>query len=120
MPAVSRVGDSHTNHPPCSPGEAASGSGNVFVNSISVHRLTDPNTPHGFVLCVPHTTNLSSSSTTVFDTNGTGSLGAGGQLRLVKVMLQAEGPANRLADKSIGECADQIHAAAWSDYIAGL
>ena len=36
------------------------------------------------------------SSTTVFDTNGTGTLGAGGQLRLVKVMLQAEGPANRL------------------------
>ena len=40
------------------------------------------------------------SSTTVFDTNGTGSLGAGGQLRLVKVMLQAEGPANRLADNT--------------------
>ena len=38
------------------------------------------------------------SSTTVFDTNGTGTLGVGGQLRLVKVMLQAEGPANRLAD----------------------
>ena len=38
------------------------------------------------------------SNTTVFDTNGTGTLGAGGQLRLVKVMLQAEGPANRLAD----------------------
>ena len=38
------------------------------------------------------------SSTTVFDTNGTGTLGAGGQLRLVKVILQAEGPANRLAD----------------------
>ncbi len=38
------------------------------------------------------------SSTTVFDTNGTGALGAGGQLRLVKVMLQAEGPANRLAN----------------------
>ena len=38
------------------------------------------------------------SSTTVFDTNGTGALSAGGQLRLVKVMLQAEGQANRLAD----------------------
>ena len=66
MPAVSRVGDSHTNHPPCSPGEAASGSSNVFVNSISTHRKTDPNTPHGFVLCVPHSNNLSSSSETVF------------------------------------------------------
>ena len=39
-----------------------------------------------------------SSDTSIFDTNGTGALGAGGQLRLVKVMLQAEGPANRLAD----------------------
>ncbi len=39
-----------------------------------------------------------SSNTSIFDTNGTGALGAGGQLRLVKVMLQAEGPANRLAD----------------------
>ena len=38
------------------------------------------------------------SNTTVFDTNGTGTLGAGGQLRLVKVMLQAEGPANRLSN----------------------
>ncbi|MDA7685214.1 translocation/assembly module TamB domain-containing protein [bacterium] len=38
------------------------------------------------------------SNTSVFDTNGTGTLGAGGQLRLIKVMLQAEGQANRLAD----------------------
>ena len=38
------------------------------------------------------------SNTTIFNTNGTGTLGAGGQLRLAKVMLQAEGPANRLAD----------------------
>jgi translocation and assembly module TamB len=38
------------------------------------------------------------SSTTIFDTNGTGTLGSGGQLRLVKVILQAEGPANRLAN----------------------
>jgi len=37
-------------------------------------------------------------STNVFDTNGTGALGAGGQLRLVKVMLTATGPADRLAD----------------------
>ena len=38
------------------------------------------------------------SNTSAFDTNGTGTLGAGGQLRLIKVMLQAEGQANRLAD----------------------
>ncbi|QNG28466.1 translocation/assembly module TamB domain-containing protein [Synechococcus sp. HK01-R] len=37
-------------------------------------------------------------STNVFDTNGAGALGAGGQLRLVKVMLTASGPADRLAD----------------------
>jgi translocation and assembly module TamB len=37
-------------------------------------------------------------STNVFDTNGTGALGTGGQLRLVKVMLTASGPADRLAD----------------------
>ena len=33
----------------------------------------------------------------VFDANGLGNLGAGGQLRLIKVMLSATGPADRLA-----------------------
>ena len=33
----------------------------------------------------------------VFDSNGLGNLGAGGQLRLIKVMLSATGPADRLA-----------------------
>ena len=37
-------------------------------------------------------------STNVFETNGSGTLAAGGQLRLVKVMVEASGPANRLAD----------------------
>ena len=36
-------------------------------------------------------------STTVFDSNGLGNLGAGGQLRLIKVLLLATGPADRLA-----------------------
>ena len=36
-------------------------------------------------------------STSVFDTNGLGNLGAGGQLRLIKVMLSTTGPADRLA-----------------------
>ena len=36
-------------------------------------------------------------STSVFDSNGLGNLGAGGQLRLIKVMLAASGPADRLA-----------------------
>ena len=35
-------------------------------------------------------------STTVFDSNGLGNLGAGGQLRLIKVLLVATGPADRL------------------------
>ena len=37
-------------------------------------------------------------SSSVFDTNGLGTLGGGGQLRLIKVMLTAAGPADRLAD----------------------
>ena len=37
-------------------------------------------------------------STNIFETNGSGSLGAGGELRLVKVMVEASGPADRLAD----------------------
>ena len=37
-------------------------------------------------------------SSKVFDSNGTGSFGAAGQLRLVKVMVEASGPADRLAD----------------------
>ncbi|MGC6482828.1 MAG: translocation/assembly module TamB domain-containing protein [Synechococcus sp.] len=37
----------------------------------------------------------------VFQSNGTGSLGAAGQLRLVKVMVDATGPADRLADNLV-------------------
>ena len=37
-------------------------------------------------------------SSSVFDTNGLGTLGGGGQLRLIKVILTAAGPADRLAD----------------------
>ena len=39
-------------------------------------------------------------STTVFDSNGLGNLGAGGQLRLIKVLLVATGPADRLAQNT--------------------
>ncbi len=41
-------------------------------------------------------TDSNAASANVFDTNGTGALGAGGQFRLIKVMVKAEGPANRL------------------------
>ena len=37
-------------------------------------------------------------SSEIFETNGTGSFGTGGQLRLVTVMVEATGPADRLAD----------------------
>ena len=43
-------------------------------------------------------TGSNSVSSAVFDTNGLGTLGGGGQLRLIKVMLTAAGPADRLAD----------------------
>lgn len=43
-------------------------------------------------------TGSNSVSSSVFDTNGLGTLGGGGQLRLIKVMLTAAGPADRLAD----------------------
>ena len=43
----------------------------------------------------------STTSANVFDTNGSGALEAGGQLRLVKVSVQASGPANRLPDNLI-------------------
>ncbi|KZR85988.1 hypothetical protein MITS9509_01972 [Synechococcus sp. MIT S9509] len=36
-------------------------------------------------------------SKSIFDTNGLGNLGAGGELRLIKVMLSASGPADRLS-----------------------
>ena len=46
-------------------------------------------------------TDNSTLSTDVFDTNGSGSLAAGGQLRLVKVMVEASAPADRLLDNLI-------------------
>ena len=54
MPQVARVGDADTNHPPCSAGSCATGSPNVLVNNIPLHRVGDNNTPHGFILCVPN------------------------------------------------------------------
>ena len=42
--------------------------------------------------------NNNAFSSSVFDSNGLGNLVAGGQLRLIKVMLEASGPADRLAE----------------------
>lgn len=69
MPNVARVGDADTNHPPCSAGSCATGSSNVIVNNIPVHRVGDTNTPHGFILCVPHVTQLSTGSPNVYANN---------------------------------------------------
>ncbi|HGY5539680.1 MAG TPA: translocation/assembly module TamB domain-containing protein [Prochlorococcus sp.] len=41
-------------------------------------------------------TDSDAASSNVFDINGTGALGVGGQLRMIKVMVNAEGPADRL------------------------
>ena len=69
MPNVARVGDADTNHPPCSAGSCATGSNNVIANNIPVHRVGDTNTPHGFILCVPHSTALVTGSPNVFANN---------------------------------------------------
>ena len=62
---VARIGDTDTNHPPCGPGACATGSSNVFANMIPVHRVGDVNTPHGYILCIPHVTPLASGAATV-------------------------------------------------------
>ena len=65
MPLTARTTDSTTNHPPCGPGQCSAGSNNVFINNLPAFRVTDKNTPHGFILCVPHTTPLSQGSPNV-------------------------------------------------------
>ena len=47
-------------------------------------------------------TSSSAASSNVFDTNGTGALGVGGQFRMIKVMVEAEGPADRLWSRQQG------------------
>ena len=69
MPLVARIGDADTNPPPCSAGQCATGSPNVFANNIPVHRVGDTNTPHGYILCIPHVTQLATGSPNVFVNN---------------------------------------------------
>ncbi len=69
MPLVARIGDVDTNHPPCAEGQCATGSSNVFANNIPVHRVGDVNTPHGYILCVPHVTSLVTGSPNVYANN---------------------------------------------------
>ena len=77
MPAVTRVGDSENTH--CSGMVRAQGRGNVFCNGISVSRQGDKNTVHKFPAgdkCPPHSTAISSGSSTVFvNVKGCGRIG---------------------------------------------
>lgn len=66
MPAVTRLGDTCTGHGCFPPRESVGASGDVFANSIAVHRLTDPWAAHGCPVCPPHGSELSSGSGTVF------------------------------------------------------
>ena len=66
MPGITRVGDSCTGHDDCDPRQSTSGSPNVFVNGIAVHRNGDAWSVH-----CDHDGELVSSSSTVF-INGVG------------------------------------------------
>ncbi|MBQ2615284.1 MAG: PAAR domain-containing protein [Synergistaceae bacterium] len=70
MPPVTRLGDSCTGHECFPPRKSTSGSQNVFVNSLPVHRqgdswashtCTHADTPHG-----THAGSLASGSPTVY------------------------------------------------------
>lgn len=78
MPAVTRIGDSDVGH--CSGMVRAAGSGNVFVNGISVSRQGDNNTVHKLPgsPCPSHAAAISSGSGTVKVNNkGCGRVGDG-------------------------------------------
>jgi uncharacterized Zn-binding protein involved in type VI secretion len=76
MPAVTRVGDADVVH--CSGMVRAQGSGNVFVNNISVSRQGDLNTGHKLPgrRCPSHAAPITTGSPTVFVNNkGCGRVG---------------------------------------------
>ena len=71
MPAVSRKGDELTTGHICATTTTLDtpGQGTCFANSILIARKTDSTVSHPFPPappCVPHSTNLSAASTTVF------------------------------------------------------
>ena len=72
MPLVARIGDLNTNHPPCNPGHAMTGSPSVFANNIPVHRVSDVNIPHPIPMpiCIDHGgTSLITGSPNVYANN---------------------------------------------------
>lgn len=66
MPAVTRVGDNDTGHDACPPRPLATGSPNVFTNSIPTGRVSDSYVPHGCVVHAPHSGVIASGSSTVY------------------------------------------------------
>lgn len=66
MPAVTRLGDMCTGHGAFPPRPSTSGSGNVFVNGIPVHRKGDSWASHCNSRPSCHGGTLASGSSTVF------------------------------------------------------
>ena len=66
MPAVTRVGDNDTGHDACPPRPLATGSQNVFTNSIPTGRVSDSYVPHGCVVHAPHSGVIAAGSSTVY------------------------------------------------------
>ena len=66
MPAVTRVGDNDTGHDACPPRPLATGSPNVFTNSIPTGRVSDSYVPHGCVVHAPHSGIIAAGSSTVY------------------------------------------------------
>ena len=68
MPAISRIGDTVSVHECGVTPTAKNGSGDVYCNGKSVHRVGDDNTSHPSVpvTCVNHTTKLVKGSPNVY------------------------------------------------------
>ena len=68
MPSVARLGDMCTGHGTWPPRNCTSGSPNVFVNGIAVHRQGDSWSPHTQIVkpYETHASTLASGSSTVF------------------------------------------------------
>ena len=64
MPAVHRLGDIGSGHGCYPPRPNAAASGNVFANSIGIHRQSDAWSSHCCVDC--HTSILAAGSSTVY------------------------------------------------------
>jgi uncharacterized Zn-binding protein involved in type VI secretion len=67
MPAVTRLSDNCTGHGPYPPRQSTSGSPDVFVNGLPLHRVSDTWATHCAGTC--HDSVLSEGSPTVFCNN---------------------------------------------------